>query len=479
MTGAFVVNEQLRFGEIAVEFGYLDVAEVRRALREQVRWKIVRSFQLHDVTWQFEESSARLEEVGHFPMRTEALLLDAVRWVDDETKMDLGLRGVLDERLWIPPNAIEALARRFELCADECTFLARVDGALTTRALLKVVRDPTVDVHALLTALIVTRAALATSPQPKHEHPRNTSGVLRLVESSAAVAISIWPSALLVEQPVSAERPRRLPPPLPARARIAGPALTVRRAQAPIQVRAIPVVRKPPPLPLRALLLGAARNQFTAAEPVDVLRLLEELRRPAHRRWDPDNERKARMFVERALVHMREGRPLEADRDVRRAIALNPQSMECRLYRRWYALQARRELPDTADVDALRVLAMASLESEPELGFGHYVMEWCADRVRGDVQHSAYVVELRRCARVAVATDPNFAFGYYVLGNLALEAGHEREALRYLKRAQLLDSELLDTNQLLSVIMRRIDRANAATQKRTLDERIRNTFSQR
>src|SRR4051812_28212504 len=54
MTDALFINEQLRFGEVAVELGYLTEGQVSKALADQIRWKIVRVFQRPSTTWSFE-----------------------------------------------------------------------------------------------------------------------------------------------------------------------------------------------------------------------------------------------------------------------------------------------------------------------------------------------------------------------------------------------------------------------------------------
>ena len=103
MTDAFVLNEQLRFGEVAVELGYLTEAQVSRALTEQMRRKMLVLLQRTETTWSFDESVARLDDVGRFPMVIEALVLEAMRWVDDEQKIDIALGAALDRSMRIDP----------------------------------------------------------------------------------------------------------------------------------------------------------------------------------------------------------------------------------------------------------------------------------------------------------------------------------------------------------------------------------------
>lgn len=118
MTDALFMNEQLRFGEVAIELGHLTEAQVTKALSDQVRWKIVRIFQRPEVTWSFEESLARLEDVGNFPMEIEGLVLDAVRWIDDEQKLEMGLRRALDRKLRVDPALAPEHVARFGLTVE-------------------------------------------------------------------------------------------------------------------------------------------------------------------------------------------------------------------------------------------------------------------------------------------------------------------------------------------------------------------------
>src|SRR5688500_15640095 len=136
MTDAFVINEQLRFGEVCVELGYLTETQVTKALGDQVRWKIVRVFQRVEAEWEFEESVSRLEDIGRFPMTIESLVLDAVRWIDDEQKIELGLGAVLDKHMKVEKAIIPLVVGSFELSAEDEKFVATLDGTKPLRAML-------------------------------------------------------------------------------------------------------------------------------------------------------------------------------------------------------------------------------------------------------------------------------------------------------------------------------------------------------
>ena len=167
MTDAFVLNEQLRFGEVAVELGYLTEAQVSRALTEQMRRKMLVLLQRTETTWSFDESVARLDDVGRFPMVIEALVLEAMRWVDDEQKIDIALGAALDRSMRIDPVIVPLVVGSFELTEAEERFLALLDGSRSLREVLAtpVARD--VDAQAIATALLLTRALQpAGAPTP-------------------------------------------------------------------------------------------------------------------------------------------------------------------------------------------------------------------------------------------------------------------------------------------------------------------------
>jgi hypothetical protein len=506
MTDAFVLNEQLRFGEVAIELGYLMESEVCKALGDQIRWKIVRAFQRPEATWQFEDSLSRLEEVGNFPMHVEALLLEMLRWVDDDTKMDLGLHAALDQSLRIPPNVGQHLAERFELSRAEAAFAIQVDGTRSTRALLASASAANVDVHALLTAFLVSRVAMPVASAQHAAVPASRKGLILgprlprtdddddaplaaaratpragLVKRIAPVVRPAAPSAeplrpaqeptapvqvppraadvtplqpRPIRTPATESAPIGAPPAHTARAPHAAPPrqadaapvtpraaplahvdpaplpMVARRAQAPAHpVARAPVVEpKPaanvptvdvPPVPPSSSAASARRGQAPISRTSKIMKALDGQRVKADPQRNPMSDQEAKLLAERALQqgleHMRAGRYAPAAEEITRAAALLPQSNECRVYSKWCTLRARGELPHTTDL-----------------------------------------VELRRFAMASLTTDPNFAFGHYVLGDMALNEGRDKEALRFLKRATKLDSNLLDAQRLLRMLERRL-----------------------
>ncbi len=407
MTDALVLNEQLRFGELAVELGYLSAQQVDKALADQVRWKIVGCLQRAQVTWTFEDSEARLEDVGNFPMRIEALVLDAMRWLDDEQKSELGLERVRDTLL-VPAEPTAEIATRFELSAPERTFVEALDGRRTVRELLAT-RDATeIDALALVTALVVVRA----------------------VTDAAAVK---KPAPARPVTPAQA-----MPPPL---ARPATPMNPLPPPSVPLARPATPINAAPPPsTPLARPLTGGA---FTPAAPPalqrpatggaiqparrdgrsrasQILAALEQKRVKADVSKAPENDHEAKLLAERAfqagLAHAKAARWAAAAPEMQRAAQLLPASDEYKLYAKWAQLRARSE----------------------------------------EMPHKIERAEVARLALAAIKTDPSFAFGYYLAGNMAMLDEEIVQAHRLLAKAVKLDPANLDAQRLLRVVERRV-----------------------
>jgi hypothetical protein len=423
MTDALVLNEQLRFGEVAVELGYLGEEQVRRALVDQIRWKIVRVFQRPEVSWQFEDSLARLDDVGYFPMHVEALVLETLRWVDDDTKLQLGLAAALDERLCIKPEAAPGLADRFGLTPAEHGFVLRLNGARTIAALLDSTSDDEVDTHALLTALIVTRAVgpapTAKAASPAVPAPRARAARTALETPMTPMATFPAPAAATTAEAPASTAPAPAAPPSAAASPASAAASPASAAPSPGSAAAAsPPSAAAAPAPYGTRPASIRRAQLPLSRTSKILRALEAQRvRPSASR-DPSNDHESRLLAERALQrgleHMRSGRYTQALEDVQRAAELQPESHEHRLYAKWCGLRARGELPHTVDR-----------------------------------------VELHRIATAAVGADPNFAFAYYVMGDLAMSDSRDREATRMLNRAIKLDPGLLDAQRLLRLLERR------------------------
>lgn len=333
MTDALVINEQLRFGEVAVELGYLSEEQVAKALADQVRWKIVRVFQRPNATWEFEESVSRLEDIRRFPMSLESLVLDAMRWVDDEDKLELGLGAALDRRMKVEPMIVPLVVGSFELNEDDEKFVATLDGSRPLRELLTTREADAVDAHAIATALLLTRALqpAGTAPLATPDRP-------------------FVPVRMVAAQPVTVPAPA--PPPMPA----AAPA--------------------PVPAPAAASAKKIVRPQITRA--AQILQALESKRVKAEPSRTPTSQHEAKLIAERLFQHgleqVRAGRYAQAAPTLEQAAKMLPQSDEYRLYAKWCAIRARGEGTHPLERQELKRLAGAAVKTDPNFGFGHAVL---------------------------------------------------------------------------------------------------------
>lgn len=174
MSGALAVGERVRFGEIVVELGYADPAAVRRCLTEQQRTLASRVFGGSGPTWTFREAPVVRDTASEATMEIEALFLDAVRWLDagqQDALRPAESRGAPIAAIW----DLDEIDARFDLTDAESAFVrTALSGEQTLAALLDDGgANDTVDVHALLTALLATGAA-SPAAQPKSPAQRST-----------------------------------------------------------------------------------------------------------------------------------------------------------------------------------------------------------------------------------------------------------------------------------------------------------------
>ncbi|MBC7170796.1 MAG: DUF4388 domain-containing protein, partial [Polyangiaceae bacterium] len=87
MTANLVDNELMRFGEVAVELGFLTHEQVRKELAEQVRQKILTCLEWESPTRRFVRGPDALEGIARFACGVDHLVLDAVRAFDGEGRV--------------------------------------------------------------------------------------------------------------------------------------------------------------------------------------------------------------------------------------------------------------------------------------------------------------------------------------------------------------------------------------------------------
>lgn len=418
MTEALVLNEQLRFGEVCVELGYLTEEDVKKALGDQMRWKIVRLFQRKDVSWELVESASHLDGVGHFPMRIEAMVLDAVRWIDDEEKDGLGLRAAREQQIRIEPEEIPWLVTRFELTKDEGALLAELDGK-TVASVLASEAARGVDAPAILTALLVTRT-VTTQAEPKLQRPMTpvfdipisiAPPVFEKKETEATASGALARPAAADGGPTTSSKPtvkQEMAVSAEAVSADPRPASTAAAPAAAASAAAAAAPRKPPAITRTTRILNALREQKVK---VDAERV-------------PESEHEAKLLAERAcqagLEHLLAGRHAQAAPELARASRLLPASDEYKLYAKWAQVKS----------------------TQAGVGF-----------------HEVERAELKKLAIGALKVDPNLAFAHYVAGTVARDENDLGAARRLLARAVKLDPSLTDAQRQLRILVRRDEEA--------------------
>jgi len=389
-------NPSLRFGEVAVEMGLLRSDTMRAALAKEVRAAVVRAFQRSDVSWELDDTPALLSSIIDFPMELEALCLEAVRWLDDDAKNAYGLASALDRKIKLEPGTGAAIAKRFELSADEASFLLRLDGNRTARELVSA-RDTTIDAHALVTALVATRAVQAEGGTP--------SGQIAAARPSASMRVAVerpsTPIRVAVERPsapirAAVERPSTPMPPSSSRRAGTGSVPATRPSSG-----SVPAAR--------------ASGAMPAARTSDVMRALEAQKRSAARPATEEERRLAQMTTRDAVARAKARGWGSAAQDLQRAAELDPDNVEYKVYAKYAAMRASNE------------------PSHP------------VDRA-----------ELRRLSLVAVKVNPDFAFGYVAGAETMIDDGEHDGAHRMLTRALKLEPTQLDGLRLMRIVERRI-----------------------
>lgn len=305
-----------KFGEAAITLGILTAEKLEQALKEQVRWRMVRALQRDGAEWSFVEDDTQVLGTRHHELSLDSIVLDASRWFSDARR-----RAVVEGRepFFVSlRGSANAVARRFGMTPEEQTALEAFDGTETVEDLVSVEQSATaVDVSALLVALLSSGVVeLSDSPRLPGPHP---------------------PRASLRPQSASSTSAGNGPASQPPRAndRIARTVARLRKAQAQLPAN--------PPLERR-----------------------------------PQNEREARVFAEQSFqhgqAHLRANRLQQAVPLLRRAFGLMPKNLEYELYAMWTEVRVRHEKPTPAQLSALRNIAVSAIRQDPNLAFAYYVL---------------------------------------------------------------------------------------------------------
>jgi hypothetical protein len=356
MTQRLIDNEQLRFGEVVVELGFLTSDQVFEALAVQVLEKVIHCLMLERPKSNFEERQDPVALRARFPTPVEPAVLAATKRLS-QGRLDRILEPARDRCPRLVEDAV-AIANRFRLTGPEQRFVDRLDGSQTTRDLMEG-GDLDPAPSAVLAALL--QAGCVDLLEPKSR------------SSTAAPAIEV------AKGPVH-DAPIAKPDPPPHEQRAVGPSPADQvRAEIALKRFAERRPAKPPSISVPTPL---------AAIPV------------------PLGPRVARISAEDAFQsgrsHLREDMPDRALPYLRRAVDLCPEAIEFQLCLRWAEwITLDREAQDraTAQRELLR-LATQLVDEQPEIGFGYYVLGQFA-RSKGDDEHAT------KLFRRALAFDPD------------------------------------------------------------------------
>jgi len=368
MTAALVESEQMRFGEAAVELGFLRPEQVHEALGKQMGRKLVKCLQWDSVACAFYDDPEALAQVAPFPSAVMPLLLEGIRRFYDPDRLHRVLSPQSD-RYPKARSPSDDVAGRFALGPAEARFVRTLDGTVTVASALERTDLDAVLARQILAALVLTGAvdlaregAAVVAPAPRVAAPQDPG------PPSAPVAVAEPAPA-----PVAASEP---PPPRPT----PPPADRARAA--------------------RDLLAQiAARRATTGSAPP----LFDRTGRPAAS-IPPEDAQRARLEAEQAhqrgRQHVRYGAWPLALEEFRRAVRRCPDMVEYELHAVWADFRVASDERDReALVPHLEELVRQALRSDADMAIAWHVQGQLALRAGDDLR-------AERAFRAAAAFDP-------------------------------------------------------------------------
>lgn len=180
MTDALVHDELMRFGEVAMELGFLSPEQVSAGLSAQVRERLVRGLQLESAHWTFRDDPEASSQVAHFRCSLGTSLYEALSEPQEAAKwigrLELRARSAV-ALVTTPADA----AAQLGLGPGELRNLRALDGSRRVGEILNV-DPPSAESHAailaslLLLDLAELRTVTAASPSPPKASARDSMG---------------------------------------------------------------------------------------------------------------------------------------------------------------------------------------------------------------------------------------------------------------------------------------------------------------
>lgn len=342
MTDEVVGSEPMRFGEVAVALGFVNLEQINHALAEQVRQRVLHCFQWSEVECDFKPIVEALEEVAHYPLDVAPLVLEGVKKFYDHERVGAVLAPFRSTYPTVHGEA-STLGGRFKMKPTEVQFLKGLDGRMTLdRHLATASLDPLHGSQLLATLILSDAIDLATDRQVNSMEMR-AANVERVAVRSKLLSPNRSPPEEPAPLPVVDVAPRAEPPQRP------GPS---RRPSIPPSVKI-----------KRARLQAEAKFQRG----------------------------------KRALEQNHLGRAVE---HLRAASELYPQAIEYELYARWAQLLVTKVPSQEHELrEILTRLYRDALKQDTEMAFAHYVRAHL-DLAAGDEEKA------RRAFRRAHRLDP-------------------------------------------------------------------------
>ena len=206
MTEGLIKSEQARFGEVAIQLGFLSPEQVNEALRVQVRRKFLACLQWESSTCEFFEGEEEIAGLPPYPTPFEPIVVEGVRQFFDEERCAAVLAPVASLYPALRQDA-ETVATRHQLDARGLRLLRALDGTRTFTMLLEAAPAGP-DTRALLVALVVSNALRVTFAPADRPEPAPESATR---EESVVAILPAPPSSV----PVSPTPPGPAPPPTP------------------------------------------------------------------------------------------------------------------------------------------------------------------------------------------------------------------------------------------------------------------------
>ena len=135
MTDVVFESEQLRFGEVAVQLGYVSHKVVDRALGSQARRRVVRCVEWTDVSVSFCEDREAAFAVPNYPCPADIIVLAGVREYFDVARC-LSILDVIGGFFPGLTKPSEEFAKKLRLTPAESEFTTEIDGFRTVSELV-------------------------------------------------------------------------------------------------------------------------------------------------------------------------------------------------------------------------------------------------------------------------------------------------------------------------------------------------------